>query len=65
MRSYIFTERERQILQAFVNGTATATDRIEVSKILYRFRQYRNLGADINLYFRVQSLAESKATVPA
>jgi hypothetical protein len=58
MRSYIFTERERRILQAFVDGKTV--DNIEVSKILFRFREYKVLPVDIDLYFKVRSIAESK-----
>jgi len=63
MRSYIFTERERRILQAFVDGRDV--DMIDVSKILYRFREYKRLPLDIDLYLRVRSVAESIATASA
>jgi len=60
MRAYVFTERERRILKAFINGKPF--DRIELSKILYRFRQYETLLTDIDLYLTVRRrVTESKA----
>ena len=37
MRTYIFTERERRILEAYL--TEAKVDKIEVSKIMHRFRK--------------------------
>jgi hypothetical protein len=52
MRTYIFTDRERQILEAHLMGANV--DRIEVSKILHRIRKFQTLFEDVYLYLRVR-----------
>jgi hypothetical protein len=52
MRTYIFTERERRILEAYL--TEAKVDKIEVSKIMHRFRKYTTLFEDVYLYLRVR-----------
>lgn len=48
MRSYIFTERERRIVKAFLAGEKVS--RLEVAKIRHRVRKFSVLAADANLY---------------
>jgi len=62
MRSYIFTERERSILQAFASGSNV--DMTEVSKILYRFKMYKQLPIDIDLFLRIRSIAKPETANP-
>ena len=52
MRTYIFTNRERRILEAYL--TNADVDKIAVSKIMYRIRKYRTLFEDVYLYLRVR-----------
>ena len=52
MRTYIFTDRERRILEAYL--TDAKVDKIEVSKIMHRFRKYTTLFEDVYLYLRVR-----------
>ena len=52
MRTYIFTKRERRILEAYL--TDAKVDKIEVSKIMHRLRKYKTLFEDVYLYLRVR-----------
>jgi len=52
MRTYIFTSRERRILEAYL--TKTDVDKIEVSKIMHRIRKFKTLFDDVYLYLRVR-----------
>lgn len=52
MRTYIFTARERRILEAFL--THTKVDRVEVSKIMHRIRKHDTLFDDVYLYLKVR-----------
>ncbi|MEM2687897.1 MAG: hypothetical protein QW796_06075 [Thermoproteota archaeon] len=62
MRSYIFTELERRILNSWLNGELTLKD-IRLQKVLSRVRLFKDLARDVELYLAVRSrLAESKTT---
>ena len=52
MRSYIFTGRERRILEAHLINADV--DRIAVSKIMHRIRKYKTLFDDVYLYLKVR-----------
>jgi len=52
MRTYIFTDRERRILEAYL--TNTDVDKIALSKIMHRIRKYGTLFEDVYLYLRVR-----------
>jgi hypothetical protein len=52
MRTYIFTDRERRILEAFVTGSNV--DRTEVSNIMHKIRKHQALFEDVYLYLRVR-----------
>jgi hypothetical protein len=52
MRTYIFTKRERRILEAYL--TDAEFDRIDLSKIMHRIRKYKTLFDDVYLYLRVR-----------
>lgn len=57
MRSYIFTNRERRIL----NQWLTEKVRIkEVDMILYRIRIFKDLERDIQLYYRVKKAMKER-----
>jgi len=63
MRTYIFTDLERQILSGWLNGEVTLKD-IRLQKVLSRVRLFKELAGDVDLYLRVRSrLAESKTAV--
>jgi hypothetical protein len=62
MRSYIFTAREREVIQAFLEGRIPETGK-DIGMIRLRIRTFRNLSSDINLYLKLrQRFAESKTT---
>ena len=49
MRTYIFTDKERRIIQRFLNGRIKLTDR-DLSKIRSRIKLFNRLRNDIFLY---------------
>jgi hypothetical protein len=60
MRSYIFTEREKQVIISFVEGRIDARDRA-LSVILARLKGFTNLASDVNLYLRLRELVSTKS----
>jgi hypothetical protein len=52
MRTYIFTDRERRILEAYL--TNADIDKNDVSKILHQIKKYETLFEDVYLYLRVR-----------
>ncbi|MFB0502001.1 MAG: hypothetical protein ACETVP_05965 [Candidatus Bathyarchaeia archaeon] len=63
MRSYIFTERERKILVGLLVGQKVS--RVDVAKIMFRFRRFSQLAKDVELYLALRKFAESEATTSA
>lgn len=63
MRSYIFTERERKILVGLLIGQKVS--RVDVAKIMFRFRRFAQLAKDVELYLALRKFAESEATASA
>jgi hypothetical protein len=60
LRSYIFTERERRIVEAMLKGESVS--RLEVAKINHRIRRFTRLRSDVDIYLALRKLAESKST---
>ena len=52
MRTYIFTNRERRILESYLIGASV--DKVAVSKIMHRIRKYKTLFDDVYLYLSVR-----------
>lgn len=52
MRSYVFTDRERNILKKFLINTEVG--KTEVSKIIQHIKKNKNLFEDIFLYLQVR-----------
>lgn len=52
MRTYIFTDRERRIIQRFLSGRIRMTD-IDLSKIRSRMKLFEKLKNDIFLYLEL------------
>ncbi len=52
MRTYIFTDRERKIIQGFLSGKIRMTD-IDLSKIRSRMKRFKRLKNDIFLYLEL------------
>jgi hypothetical protein len=61
MRSYIFTDLERQLLRKLLNGDLSMTDH-EASATLSRIRTFRDLADDIDLYVRIRCLLAESST---
>jgi hypothetical protein len=52
MRTYIFTKRERQIIQGFLSHRVKMTDR-DLSKIRSRLKLFERLKNDVFLYLEL------------
>jgi hypothetical protein len=61
MRSYIFTTKERQVINSFLAGRVKIGDDI-MRQIVHRLRTFDELVEDVELYVR---LRESVPTVSA
>ncbi len=63
MRSYIFTDRERKIVTGLLIGEEVS--RVDVAKIMFRYRRFTQLAKDVELYLALRKFAESEATSSA
>ncbi|UCE96198.1 MAG: hypothetical protein JSV51_00895 [Candidatus Bathyarchaeota archaeon] len=52
MRTYIFTDRERRIIQGFLSGKIEMTNR-DLSKVRSRVKLFERLKNDIFLYLEL------------
>ncbi|UCD39783.1 MAG: hypothetical protein JSV87_05070 [Candidatus Bathyarchaeota archaeon] len=60
MRSYIFTDRERKIVTGLLIGEEVS--RVDVAKIMFRYRRFTTLASDVELYLALRKFAESEVT---
>ncbi|NIU38463.1 hypothetical protein GWN65_00385 [Candidatus Bathyarchaeota archaeon] len=60
MRSYIFTDRERKIVTGLLIGEGVS--RVDVAKIMFRYRRFTTLASDVELYLALRKFAESEVT---
>ncbi|MEM2263473.1 MAG: hypothetical protein QW160_04545 [Candidatus Bathyarchaeia archaeon] len=60
MRTYIFTERERSIVKAFLSGEKTYG--LDLARIKYVVRTFKRLGGDVELYLRFREAATARST---
>ena len=51
MRTYIFTEREREIIEAFIEGKKLPS--LTVARIRHRIRTFKELESDVQLYLKL------------
>lgn len=51
MRTYIFTTREREAIEAFLRGELRATEHL-LSQLRTRMKQFTRLRSDVELYLR-------------
>jgi len=58
MRSYIFTPRERRVIQAWFRGEKVSI--IEIDRLLWRFRTFRDLASDVELYLLIGKKLRAK-----
>jgi len=59
MRSYIFTARERALIKRVLEKRISLKHR-SLEVILSRFRHFKELAGDVELYVRLRRLAESE-----
>jgi hypothetical protein len=63
MRSYIFTPKERKVIEGFFAGRVKLGDDI-MRQIVARLRGFTDLASDIDLYLELRSrLAEPEEAV--
>ena len=53
MRSYIFSDIERKIVEDFLNGNIPITHR-RLSQIRTRLKNFKALAGDVDLYLRLR-----------
>jgi hypothetical protein len=53
MRTYIFTERERKLIERWSRGEITGSNR-SWTQLVYRVRSATHLVSDINLFLELQ-----------
>jgi hypothetical protein len=61
MRTYIFTDRERRIIQRFLSGNCRRDDPILMT-VLSRSRSFKNLNIDVDLFMRLRETEATTAT---
>ncbi|MGB9693743.1 MAG: hypothetical protein ACPLYF_02755 [Fervidobacterium sp.] len=59
MRSYIFTERERQIIRRFLDGMVERDDPL-LMVILSRVKRFAELRNDVDLYVRLREAVSTR-----
>jgi len=59
MRTYVFTDRERGIINEFLEG-ARSWD-VEVSKIWHRITHFKELEQDVELYLKFRKKQASSS----
>ena len=65
MRSYIFTDRERRIIEGFLKGEVGGSDP-SIQQIKSRMKSFRRLARDVELYLALKRrFAEPKPAVSA
>jgi len=53
MRSYIFTAKEREVINGFFEGRVKPGDDI-MRQIVVRLRSFKDLAGDVKLYIRLR-----------
>jgi hypothetical protein len=61
MRSYIFTPKERQVIQGFFEGKVKLGDDI-MRQIALRLRTFTDLARDVELYLRLREAITTNPT---
>jgi len=62
MRSYIFTSRERALVRKALDKRIRLRDR-RLHVVMSRFRHFKELARDVELYVRLRRLAEAEGAV--
>ena len=61
MRAYLFTPRERTAIVDFLTGKIRASDD-SIRMVLSRFRSFKDLSSDVELYFRLREAVATDST---
>jgi hypothetical protein len=61
MRSYIFTDTEREAIQLFLSGEIKGSDP-KVAHILSRVRSFRELASDVEFYLMLRKAISANST---
>jgi hypothetical protein len=61
MRTYIFTDFERQIIRRFLDGSVSRSDS-NLMNILSRIRKFENLSSDVEFYVRLRKAVSTVST---
>ena len=61
MRSYIFTPKEREVINGFFEGDIELGDDI-MRQIVYRMRIFEDLAGDVELYLRLREAITTTST---
>jgi hypothetical protein len=59
MRKYIFTERERRIIEAYLSGATTKG--VDIARLRYNLKVFKRLGEDVELYLRFREAVSAKS----
>ncbi|MEM4447238.1 MAG: hypothetical protein QW328_07225 [Nitrososphaerota archaeon] len=59
MYSRIFTPFKRSLIQRFLKGEIASSD-ASMRKLLYRFKTFTELSADVDLYIRLREAISAK-----
>lgn len=62
MKSYIFTQRERTLLQKWLNTGQKADETVDM--IFHRVKSFRDLENDVQLYLRVKDRLKQLSSTP-
>ncbi len=60
MRKYIFTERERRIITAYLEGVKTTG--VDIGRLKYNLKVFERLREDVELYLRFREAVTAKPT---
>jgi len=52
MRSYMFTEKERETINAFLRGQALPS--LTIARLKHRIRSFKQLESDVELYLKIR-----------
>jgi len=59
MRTYIFTVKERRIVEAWLKGESVPA--IKIAKLRWMVRHYERLREDVELYLRFRKAVTAKS----
>jgi hypothetical protein len=64
VRTYIFTDRERRVISAFLRGKIPIND-AALEQIRSRVKSFNELSGDLELYLRLREATSTASTKPS